>query len=939
MVFREEVINVELAELLCSKGLRAQPETIVRNGKMPDVIIVVQGVTVILECRFSIRSLRSDAAARIEQGLCDICIALQYDQRLRQCTVTNELRKALSESTYSGEIVFQTSTGIETIPFTKYTIDDLVGVINKSCELIVDSDILKDLVTKVHSSLNELVDYSAANGLLTDDFSLFGELRELLGIQDMPFDKTGSRKDVLSIALFVLLDGMIFHENIHNIDASISSLSFASVPHKDFFLCEWTKIINIDYRPIFDLALDILRHLPNGMLSTEKVLVKLKEIALSVLNSGVLRKHDFMGRIYHKLLLRTSGKYYATYYTALPSAYMLANLTIRSQHHSWKHDNLSDLGDFRIIDPACGSGTLLSAAYNSLRNMYLSRLSYEEFQQFHRVMIEQTLYGWDVLRYAAHLTFTILNLHYANLLIRNSNIRTLSNGVDSSGNAMLGSLSLLSKGVVPMDKSEGLGFATEDKGKEHCNSFAGAFDVVIMNPPFSRDAKPNTVFGYSDATVKKKMKEELSNIIKRCNKTGIGRAGLGAVFILLADHLLKPNGRLALVAPRSMLTGVSWKRIRDLLFTEYEIKYIISNHDVGTDDIEGWNWSESTNLGEVMIVAEKTRRSISQRQTIYITLWNKPENKIAAEYATIQVQNNKLDESLTEGIFDFIYFKDRPIGAFYKVKQEVLERSWLAPCLFASPELNGLVLSIPEMVPTVNLISLLESNGMDISQVKRYFERSPVESKYKLVLGQQSTMNSLALGVKHVQSGRAKRPQAEKKFYEQSAQFLLSSRPHLSNDAVVAVLAPKTVLATAFWECRFRHPQVEPLMLLWFNSTLGLLLYLSSSTSSRGDIFKTKKGQMRRMKVLDPSALAPSVFDEARYLYEKVKRYELPKFAEQFAMAYEGKGVRKEIDDFFLEHLQFKQCLRRFYRLLSREPIFNNERLLFPKISKEQGHR
>ena len=50
-VFREEVVNVELARLLNKYGLNADPETII-SRRLPDVMVVVSGVKINLEGRF-----------------------------------------------------------------------------------------------------------------------------------------------------------------------------------------------------------------------------------------------------------------------------------------------------------------------------------------------------------------------------------------------------------------------------------------------------------------------------------------------------------------------------------------------------------------------------------------------------------------------------------------------------------------------------------------------------------------------------------------------------------------------------------------------------------------------------------------------------------------------------------------------------------------------
>ena len=76
------------------------------------------------------------------------------------------------------------------------------------------------------------------------------------------------------------------------------------------------------------------------------------------------------------------------------------------------------------------------------------------------------------------------------------------------------------------------------------------FDVVIMNPPFSRSAKPNIKFGYASKEARKLMEDKLKRLTKRLNNgkyKGIGKAGLGAYFVIIGDKMLKLNGRMGLV--------------------------------------------------------------------------------------------------------------------------------------------------------------------------------------------------------------------------------------------------------------------------------------------------------------------------------------------------------------------------------------------------------
>src|SRR5690606_20365405 len=110
--YREEVINVKLADLLGSYGLVADPETVVRGG-LPDVLINMGGIKVILEGRFGGRaSLIRDAKARIEDGLADISMALFYSDNLREARDQHELERKLRAARFDGVLCHFQSQGV-----------------------------------------------------------------------------------------------------------------------------------------------------------------------------------------------------------------------------------------------------------------------------------------------------------------------------------------------------------------------------------------------------------------------------------------------------------------------------------------------------------------------------------------------------------------------------------------------------------------------------------------------------------------------------------------------------------------------------------------------------------------------------------------------------------------------------------------------------------
>jgi len=720
--------------------------------------------------------------------------------------------------------------------------------------------------------------------------------------------------------LFILFDAILMHETISNITSDIKGLSTASdsASLKDFFINEWEKILQIDYQPIFSLAYKVMENLPTS-LEIENALGTLKQLATKVLSSGILRRHDFLGRLYHKILLKTTGSFYATYYTAIPSAILLSGLLLKTFKEDWKFGDLKDL-DFKIIDPACGSGTLLSASYTTLMDLYSASLNPSEVSDFHKKIVEDSIFGWDVLDYASHLTLTTLIMHNPKTLVKKSNIYTLPNGM-KDGRIYLGSLSYL---IMDLFGKTWIQQGTDaNRSVKIENVTNNTFDVVIMNPPFTRSANPYEVKASQD--------RELARIIKQYDLKGIGQAGLGALFIYLGHNLLKNNGRMGIVIPRAILSGVSWEKIRRLLMDNYEIKYIISNHDAGdrNNGIEPWNWSENTNLGEVMLIVEKNNKKLEKKEITYINLWNKPANEMESYLLVDQIIRNSqsLSDYLTDGIYKVLEISGKEIGSFYKIKQEELENyGWLAACMFANPSLNELAIKLAGWINKYSkktLSHLTVSLGVDIKQIKDNFEDTTTLTKYKIVWGHQRTMNTMELNPNFVGYGRSKKKTSDSLFVSKSSDLLIAERPHMGNDCLLCMEAPENVLATAFWEIQLQEKKYKPIILLWFNSTYGILTLLSNSDSSMGEIFKLKKAQLEQLLIPLPDN---KLLDNLENLYNQIKTKLFKPFPEEFMLAANGQGIRKMIDDFFRDNFKLPD-LTPYYSMLAKEPMLTLKRL------------
>jgi len=309
---------------------------------------------------------------------------------------------------------------------------------------------------------------------------------------------------IIKMAGLALVDAMVFHEVLASSDRKIPTLSQVSTSHpiQQSLIKSWDYILEKNYAPIFELGNAILRALPSSPHVEETLRILMAE-AQKIASSRALLRHDLMGRIYHTLLLANVAKYYATYYTSVPAAWLLARLSLDTENTQWNIDwsDVKAISEFRIGDLACGSGTLLSASYRNMLDKHImssaSKGSKPDPDGLHKALLENVLWGFDVLLYAVHLAVVGLSLHNPSSVFEKAN--TYSLPLTGRGELRLGSIYfLVDRKVMIASTLIGQSMGAERRGVGAVEQVAVElpdFDIVIMNPPFTRSVGGNLLFG------------------------------------------------------------------------------------------------------------------------------------------------------------------------------------------------------------------------------------------------------------------------------------------------------------------------------------------------------------------------------------------------------------------------------------------------------------
>ncbi len=357
----------------------------------------------------------------------------------------------------------------------------------------------------------------------------------------------------------------------------------------------WALILRVDYKPIFETARKALANLPPSF----RLFRDLGRAAVECSSKTAGSRHDLVGRIFHRVL--ESARYDGSYYTSTAAATLLAELAI-------EEESAADPLSLRVCDPACGTGTLLMTAAARLRDLRSDGVDEDEFD---RRLVEDVLWGYDINLTAAHLAATTLGMDSPSVKFVNMNIHRALLGwhkldeekrpyrvtrKSDNPETYIGSVGFID-GQQPLALWPTLAQHIEEQDtRPHHPPQA---DLVIMNPPFTRNDIRHDQFGEAEEkAIKSKEREILS-------KTGaLAAAGLhssGGAFGMLGDWLVKrESGTLAMVLPTVALSGAANQPYRQFLARKFHIDLIVSIHDP-----ERVFFSENTGIGECLLIARR----------------------------------------------------------------------------------------------------------------------------------------------------------------------------------------------------------------------------------------------------------------------------------------------------------------------------------------------
>ena len=941
MRLRQEVINVVLAEMLQDRGLAAVPEQMIQAAatgrlRMPDVIVDLRGLRLAIEGEFdSVHRAedvaREKAAQRVAQGIAHIGVAVVYPSDVSTRRFA-ELKRHLGDARLRYAVM---TDAPEPAAAGEGTVDALAEALKHGFEQLVQDETLQRAVAVLDGSIERFVEAIIQQPATTE------RLAEVLGTvgRDEPLGHE-QRRAVNRISALMLMNAMIFQDVLAREDRRVRpahELAEDETPMTSRLVEHWRFILKeVNYHPIFYAAYRLLRTIATSswMLNA---LERLAEAARQITGWEAALRHDLMGRVYHLLL--AEAKYLGAYYTSIPAAALLAKLALDRRRWDVDWSDPDAVADFAIADLACGSGTLLVAATDAVADNHVRACVEQgvapQTDELHRRLVEEAIWGFDVLASALHLTASTLSLRVPGTPVNASHLYSLPLG---DANDRLGSLEFLESPTVPVVLAlSGTELAPEHVANEVPRDQEEVtiddYDLCIMNPPFTRSVGGNLLFGNLPAKRRSQMQKRLQRLIRRRGLQASITAGLGSVFVALADMRMKPGTRLALVLPRALLSGVAWGKTRKLLQDGYHLEYLVVSHEPGH-----WNFSENTNLSEVLVVARRrVPREGEEEQVTCVNLWRHPRNSIDSLMIAEQLTANSAPEvGDGQGALE-LRTGDMKSGEAVSVGQATLSAGlWQFGCAFAQSELvrasfhllqGSLYLPGANTCGTVSLCRLdaLAQLGPDRRDIHDGFSLSDQPTAYPAFWGHDAedvqTMRQVAN--RHLSPLPAAKPgrplRRVRDLWPKASALLVADRLWLKTMRLAAVALDADVLSNVWWPLKLEAQQdgAHKAIALWLNSTPGLLLLLGHRLETRGAWVGFKKPVLGSMPVLDVGALSASQLGAVGAAFDELADTALMSFPEM-----DHDPTRAAIDAAVAQALDLPDfsVLR---ELLAREPIIS----------------
>ena len=848
---REEIANARLADALTAllgEKFVVKAETSGRaDRKLPDIVVSRNGTQIVLEAKIDDFKAAAAAAEARFQNMNpppDIVGAVSYSPPFR-ANPEAAMRK-------DAPIVFalrgKNSPSIAKRAVRKGVVYDLAQALRRPQAILSpDNDEVAQAVAKIRGTVALFVARAGGNRGALSRWS------KTLQASFRDAQKEEVLRQTAHVAGLILFGAILFQFALSQKNKNVKNPA-GMIQRGDGtwqFGEHWKLILDeINYAAIFRVAWNILI---DGV--TKEMLRELIQTADEVreIADGSV---DLMGRIYHTLL--ADAKPLGAFFTSIPAATMMASLALAPRKGE-KWGDLEWTRKLRIVDPACGSGTLLAAACWKIRDNYSrARFRKEGARLFgenkknansldavQRALIEDGVWGYDILSTAGHLTATTLGMMSPDVDFRKAHIYRAMIG-DDGATTLAGSLELL------LNNYQLFSFDSQVE-TEARSEVLPLLDLCILNPPFVRGSKGHESFSFLPPKTQKAVQERMRYIGRRCGFST--DKGQGPGFVTLATSQIRSNGRVALILPINFALGggKAWSNSRARIEGRLNLETLVASWDVSRP-----NFSENTNLQECIAVARGFGKKADVRKNaLFVSFRKNPTNESEAMAAARAIETahggdfrggfllsdggiESADATAENIVGQFAFMPYRGKSAWRGIQFANLELALAANDFIESGSLRSF--STKGKIPFVQLGDLADFGGTTLDIL---INTKDVEKRRVRISRTPTAYAGYYPGYHHRHAGVSHRDMSQiseapqcwltplrghegwaEKFFAKAGRVVVNHSFRFNTARRLAALISNPVQAAHYWPIRLRNQSESKLkaLTLWLNSSPALLL-------------------------------------------------------------------------------------------------------------------
>ncbi|MDH5403761.1 MAG: N-6 DNA methylase [Candidatus Heimdallarchaeota archaeon] len=448
-------------------------------------------------------------------------------------------------------------------------------------------------------------------------------------------------------------------------------------------------------------------------------------------------------------------------------------------------------------------------------------------------------------------------------------------------------------------------------------SICDTFDLVIMNPPFTRSQliSKETRLNLEKINNMYQKKKSISRID--------GHAGLHIWALHHAEMLLNDNGKIISILPASTILSNYSKSVHSMLLSNFNKLRIISNKD-------NIAFSDGSDLNEIIITAVKSQAHNPVEFFEHNTSKLNPLNKVPI--------NIMIDEWNWSRYFrpEFlikvcnVLSNTCNLRTATELKLDIIRGvEMYGPDYFFLPNKYWRILNrnLNSTQIQSESIELQITNDVLIPALRKpsnYSSISPIIEDYALVVNQDNEFKILEYQKHHKYTPSVAKKRFGKHWIRHLSDQINSKQPYghvfivdklgIDTAKSMAYYLEQKYLATKNFYLIKTEDKISKLIAAWMNSTWYILLYLLSRREIGGSYGRLQIIDYYKEKLFPQSFFNDdlSIFNSVLDIFDIYRKLELPAIKDQFTLP-----IKRKLDESFSKVFQIPYDLDQIYEKIS----------------------